>query len=231
MTTRWSVVLAASDATAPQAADALETLCRAYWFPLYAFVRRQGYEPADAEDLTQAFFGRMLQKNYLAEVGLEKGRFRSFLLATLRHFLSDERDRGRAAKRGGGTRHLPLDIAGAEATYARELADRQTPERLFERRWALAVLEQAQCRLRGECEAAGRGALYRELGEADKASARAAYSEIAARFSMTENAVKLAAFRLRRRYRELIREEIAATVARPDEIEEEIRYLLRVLSG
>ena len=230
-TTRWSLVRAAGDAAAPAAADALETLCQAYWLPLYLFVRRQGHEPADAEDLTQAFFERVLEKNYLAQARQEKGRFRSFLLASLRHFLSDQRDRRTAVKRGGEAHHLSLDVAVAEATYAQIASHEETPEKIYERQWAMAVLARAQDRLRAECLAAGKSELYRELGESDAAAARESYAEIGTRFGMTENAVKLAAFRLRRRYQDLIREEIGETLARPEEIDEEIRHLLRVLAG
>jgi DNA-directed RNA polymerase specialized sigma24 family protein len=224
-------VLNARDESDASSEEALQTLCRAYWQPLYFFVRRQGYEPADAEDLTQGFFARLLEKNYLLQVGPEKGRFRSFLLVALRHFISDERDYARALKRGGGKTHLAFDTESAELLYAKELAVQSTPEKLFERRWAMAVLAQAQARLQKECESSGKLMLYRELGpEASADSRDDGYTAVAARLGLSLSAVKSASFRLRRRYQELIREEIAQTVAAPEDVEAEIRHLLRVLS-
>jgi RNA polymerase sigma factor (sigma-70 family) len=229
-TTMWTVVLNARNASDASSEAALQTLCRTYWQPLYFFVRRQGYEPADAEDLTQGFFARLLEKNYLHQVGPEKGRFRSFLLVALRHFISDERDHARALKRGGGKTHLAFDVESAELAYAKEFALQSTPEKLFERRWAISVLAQAQTRLQNECESSGKLVLYRELGPEAAMDSREGYAAVAKRLGLSESAVKSAAFRLRRRYQELIREEIAQTIAAPEEVEAEIRHLLRVLS-
>ncbi len=229
-TTRWSVVLAAG-AGEQSAAESLETLCRIYWLPLYAFARREGYLPAEAQDFTQEFFSRLLAGNYLAQVSPAKGRFRSFLLASFRHFLSDQRDRARAAKRGGGLAPISIDFTNAEALCGASLTDTQTPAALYEQRWAVALLSQARERLSAECESAGKAELYRALGETEPGESQSSYREIGARLGMSEGAVKLAAFRLRQRFQEIIREEIAATVSDDSEIEEEIKHLLSVLGG
>src|SRR2546430_9901540 len=162
-TTHWSVVLAARQQTSPEAGEALESLCRAYWYPLYAFIRRRGYDSHDAQDLTQGFFTRLLEKNYLAQADREKGRFRSFLLAALKHFLSDEQDRARAQKRGGGQALISLDEQTAEGRYRLEPADVMSAEKLFERRWALTLLEQARTRLCDEYVAAGQAEFSDQL--------------------------------------------------------------------
>jgi RNA polymerase sigma factor (sigma-70 family) len=232
--TRWSVVLsAAGDPAGSEARRALSELCGAYWFPLYAFVRRQGCGAVEAEDLTQEFFARLLEKNYLAAVDPAKGRFRSFLLVAMRHFLLNEWAKARAVKRGGGRRLLALDALDAEARYAAEPPDDLTPERLYERRWALAVLEGVLDRLRTEYSRAGKADLFETLKGCLTAEAAApTHAEAARRLGMTEAAVRVAAHRLRRRYRDLLREEIAQTVADPRdaaEIEDEIGYLLRCL--
>ena len=231
-TTHWSVVLAAGESASPNAREALETLCRAYWYPLYAFVRRQGYAPPDAQDLTQAFFARVLEKDYLAQVQREKGKFRSFLLGCLRHFLSDERDRAQALKRGGGQILISLDAPSPEDQYRLEPADDMTADKLFERRWALTLLEQARGLLRDEYVRAGKAELYEKLlifEAGDKGAP--SYAEVAAQLGITESAMKSAVFRLRQRYRELVRTEIAHTVADPAEIDEEIRHLIAVIGG
>jgi len=229
-TTHWSVVLAAGQSTDAQASEALEQLCRAYWYPLYAFVRREGSSAVDAQDLTQEFFARLLEKNYLAQVERQKGKFRSFLLAALRHFLADQRDRARAVKRGGGADCLSLDAQTAEQRYCLEPVDRMDAEKIYERRWAMTLLEQALTRLRDENIAAGKLELFERLrdfvaGESDISSA-----EAAAQMGLTESAVKSALHRLRQRYRELVREEVAHTVAGPAEIDAELRYLITVMS-
>ncbi len=231
-TTHWSVVLAARESASPGSQEALEKLCRAYWYPLYAYVRRQGYEPPDAQDLTQAFFARVLEKHYLAQAQREKGKFRCFLLGWLRHFLSDERDRARALKRGGGQPLLSLDEESAEARYRLEAVDETTAEKLYDRRWALTVLEQAWSRLREEYIRAGKAMLYEklrltEVGEKGGPT----YAEVANQLGASESAVKAAAFRMRQRYRELVREEIAQTVSDPAEIDEEMRHLRAVIRG
>ena len=229
--TRWSVVLAAADdRSGTRGRRAMEELARTYWFPLYAFIRRQGSAPEQAEDLTQEFFARLLEKEYLCGVDRAKGKFRSFLLASVKHFLSNERDKARAKKRGGGVLHLSLDTADAETHYRAEPADDMTPERLFERRWALAVLDQVLDRLRREYTDQGKAATFDALkgslaGETDAP----AYAHVAQRLGTTEGAVKVTAHRLRKRYREILRDEIAQTVSAPELVDEEIRYLLRCL--
>ncbi len=231
VTTHWSVVLSASRPSSPGAAEALDKLCRIYWYPLYACVRRQGFGPADAEDLTQAFFARLLEEGFVASADPAKGRFRSFLLTRLRHFLADEWDRLKAQKRGGGRRVIPLDSGTAETRYQLEPADLHSPDRLFEYRWAVTLLERVYERLRLEYSSEGKAALFAEL-KACLAQARAAvpYTDASARLGLSEGALRVAVHRLRRRYRELLRAEIAETVSEPGEIEEELRYLLRVLA-
>jgi len=231
-TTHWSVVLASAQGDSPQAAAALEQLCRAYWYPLYAFVRRQGHNPHDAEDLLQSFFARFLEKNYLDDVDRSKGRFRSFLLAALRHFLADEWDKATATKRGGQLRFLSLEEGAAESRYWEEPASELTPEKLYEQRWACVLLERVMRRLEEDSAEAGKRLYYDALkpflvGESHSVS----YAELAARFGVSEAALKMKVQRLRHRYQRLLREEIAQTVTSPEEVEDEIRYLFRVLSG
>jgi DNA-directed RNA polymerase specialized sigma24 family protein len=229
-TTRWSVVLAAGDAVSPKAAEALELLCRIYWYPLYAYVRRRGYGPEDAQDLTQEFLAGLLAKPFLRGVSAEKGRFRSFLLACLNHFLADAWDKARAVRRGGGQLLLSLDASAAEGRYRLEPADSRDAEALYERRWATTLLERVMERLRTEAVSTGRERLFDQLqgvllGESPKLT----YAEVASRLMMGEGAVRMAVCRLRQRYRELLREEIAQTVSRPSEVDEEIRHLRLVL--
>jgi DNA-directed RNA polymerase specialized sigma24 family protein len=209
---------------------ALEELIRAYWFPLYAFVRRQGESPESAEDVVQAFFACLLEKNYLGGVDRSKGKFRSFLLAAVKHFLSKERDKLRAQKRGGGRKIIPLDGLDAESRYAIEPAGGMTPDRLFERQWALAVLGLALDRLRAEYGRAGNERLHAAL-EPCLAGGRGAidYGRASRELKMTASAVRTAAHRLRRRYRDLLKAEIAQTVGSPAQVEEEIAYLLNCL--
>jgi DNA-directed RNA polymerase specialized sigma24 family protein len=231
-TTHWSVVLAAADVASDDAKAALEKLCRTYWFPLYAYVRHQGHGSEEAKDLTQGFFARLLEKNYLGQVDRRKGKFRSFLLASLRHFLSDERDRANAAKRGGGQSLVSFDAQGAEQRYRLEPVDEVSPDKVFDRRWAVALLEEAQWRLREEYATAGKGELFDALaGGGVATAAEATYAELAARWAMSESAVKSAAHRLRQRYHELVRNEVAHTVANPAELDEEIRYLVSVIGS
>ena len=231
-TTHWSVVLASTQGDSPQSAAALEELCRAYWYPLYAFVRRQGHSPYDAEDLLQSFFARLLEKHYLREVDRSKGRFRSFLLATLRHFLANEWDKASAIKRGGQAQFLSLDDGDAEHRYWEEPAEALTPERLYEQRWACVLLERVMQRLEHDSAEVGKGQFFDALkpflvGESRSVS----YAELAAKHGVSEAALKMKVQRLRHRYQRLLREEIAHTVASPEEVEDEIRYLFRVLSG
>jgi RNA polymerase sigma factor (sigma-70 family) len=233
--TRWTVVIAAAahQASNERAQQALSELAQAYWYPLYAYIRRRGYEPAAAEDMTQEFFAQLIEKRFLESVDRQKGRFRAFLLACVNHFLANERDRARAQKRGGTRKIISLD--DGESRYAIENsaqtqgADTMTPERLFERRWALAVLERVLQRLQVEYFHAGHQALFAALKETLTGGVSEGHAEIAAKLGMTAGAVKVAAHRMRRRYREILREEIAHTVATPEDVAEEIAYLLKCL--
>jgi RNA polymerase sigma-70 factor (ECF subfamily) len=230
-TTHWSVVLAAREPDSLVGRNALERLCQTYWYPLYAYVRRKGYSPEDAQDLTQSFFERVLQKNYLEDVNRDKGKFRAYLLACLKHFLSDQLDRQRAAKRGGGRANLPLEAQSAEERYRLEPLDLESPDKLYEQRWAETVLAQARARLREEFVQAGKESIYQELqglepGEKHDHS----YAEIARRLGRSESAIKSAVARMRQRYGELVRDEIAQTVGSVIEIDEEIRHLIAVLT-
>jgi len=224
--TRWTMVLsAARGLQTPRAAAAMAELCRIYWYPLYAFIRRRGHPAPEAEDLTQEFFARLLEKHFLAAADREKGRFRTFLLMAVKRFLANEHDRARAQKRGGRQRIVPLEGFGPKTRYSLELADTLTPERLFERQWALALLDQVLARLQKEMAAGGKAALFESMKGHLAGSRGESYAATAARLGKSEGAVKVAVHRLRRRYRELLQEEIAHTVAGPEEIEEEIRYL------
>ena len=230
--THWSVVLAAGGHDDRRSREALAKLCATYWYPLYAFVRRQGFGPEDAEDLTQGFFAHLLEHEALTTVDRAKGKFRSFLLASLRHFLADERDRARAQKRGGGRSSVPLDVVSAEKRYALEPADHASPDRVFERNWALALMEQVLDRLRAEQVVADKRAqfdLLRDCLMGDPEAPR--YADLAVQLGVSEDAVKMAVSRLRRRYRQLLRQEIAHTVVTPAEIEEEIRHLFAALGS
>ena len=230
--THWSVVLAARGGDLTRAQAALEMLCSTYWYPLYAFLRRTGQGPHDAEDSVQGFFAACLEKNYLAAAEKEKGRFRSFLLLALKRFLAKERDKSRAGKRGSGLKPIALDSLTAEQRYELEPANHLSADKLFERRWALTLLEQVLRRLRDEQETAGRLDAFEQLKEFLLAGGRGTpYAELARRLGTSEGAVKVAVHRLRQRYRRLLEEEIANTVSSPKEIEEERRHLLAVLSG
>ena len=230
-TTHWSVVLAAGRSDSIRARDALEKLCRAYWYPLYAFVRRLGHSPHDAEDLVQAFFAQSLEKNYLGAADQAKGRFRSFLLIALKRFLANEWDKAQTLKRGGRAPLISLDALTAEQRYALEPADHLSADFLFERRWALTLLDQVLARLRAEQTTAGRNAAFELLKDSLTAGGRGTpYAELAGRLGMSEGAVKVAVHRLRQRYRELLEAEIANTVASPEEVAAERRHLLSVLS-
>ena len=228
--TRWSMVVAASGKDSTKARKALERLCEIYWYPLYAFVRREGHGVHDAQDLTQEFFARLLEKNWLHGVDREKGKFRSFLLAAMKHFLVNEWDRANRLKRGGGQQILSMDAGLAETRYAMEPADHTTAERIFERRWALTLIEQVLTRLRREFTDVGRGKLFDELKGA-LTGEKAAYPEIAARLNLNEGAVRVAVHRLRLRYRDLVRAEIAETVESDAEVEAELQHLFDSLGG
>jgi RNA polymerase sigma-70 factor (ECF subfamily) len=230
-TTRWTVVLAAGHRGGPQATVALEELCRTYWYPLYAYVRRHGHSREDAEDLTQGFFARLLEKNYLEGISSDKGKFRAFLLVALKRFLANEWDRANRQKRGGGAATLSLDWQDADLRYQIIPADNLSPDKLYDRAWALTVLERVIIRLRDESGAEGKSRLYEKLkpflmlGKSD-----IPYTQAAATLEMSEGAVRVAVHRLRRRYRELLREEITQTLSDPSQAEAEIQALVSALA-
>ena len=230
-TTRWTAVLRASDAQTAHARAALAELCQTYWFPLYAYVRRCGCAAPDAEDVTQGFFAQLLRLNSLAGVSPEKGKFRAFLLASINHYSANERERAKAGRRDV-RRTISLDAQEAETHYAREAADRFSPERLFERQWALTLLETVVTRLHREYEAAGRGDLFMELRFAITLDREAVpYAELAAKLQMGESALRVAVHRLRQRYRQTLREEIAQTVNGEAEVAAEMKDLWRILAS
>ncbi len=231
-TTHWSVVLAAGPQDTLQSAAAREKLCRAYWYPLYAYVRRRGYGLEDAQDLTQEFFARFLSGESLSRADQRRGRFRSYLLGAFNHFLSDEWDRSHRIKRGGQVCQIPLDAASGEARYALEPADERSPDRLFERRWALALLDGVWRQLQQEYEVAGKGEIFARLncfltGGVEDESYRLKAGEL----QMTEGAARVAVHRLRQRYGELFRQAVADTVEGPEELADEMRHLVAVLSS
>lgn len=231
-TTRWTHVLAAGRKSSPQADVALEELCRVYWYPLYAYVRRHGHSKEDAEDLTQAFFERFLQKNYLEGLSSERGRFRAFLLASLKHFLANEWDRSGRQKRGAHAAHLSLDWRDADTRYQLDLRDDLSPDKLYDRAWAVALLERVVTRLGDECAADGRAELFAQLKPllmADKSTI--SYPQAAAALGISEETARVVVHRLRRRYRELLREEIAQTLAEPAQVEEEMRALFAAFAA
>jgi len=231
-TTHWSVVLAAGRVSSPEASAALERLCQTYWYPLYAYVRRRGYRQHDAEDLTQGFLAHLLAHSFLGRVAPEKGKFRSFLLASLQHFISDQIDRVGALKRGGGQSSISLNLEDAATRYDGEPVDNLSPDKLFDRRWAMALLARAQARLQEEYIAEGKLELYQAVRQFNAAGpSEATYSDVAAQLGMPENTLKSLVHRSRRRYRQLLREEIGQTVSTLAEVDEEIRYLLQVASA
>jgi len=227
-TTRWTLVIAAADPQRKEARSALVSLCESYWYPLYAYVRRRGYPADQAQDLTQEFFIRVLEGRYLDRADPEKGRFRAFLLTSLKFFLADESDRVRAQKRGGGN-VLSLEIASGEERYQREPAHHETPERIFERRWALSVLDRVMDRLRAEFVQHGRPEHFERLKVFLLGQSDAPYAALAREMNTSEGALKVAIHRLRKRYRDLFRQEIADTVADPNDVESELRFLAGVL--
>ena len=226
--TRWSVVIAAGRGKETEARRALEQLCTAYWYPLYAFVRRSGHGAHDAQDLTQEFFARLLARNDLAGVDRARGKFRSFLLASLKHFLANEWDRANAQKRGGGQAVLSLDAATAEERYALEPADTTSADQLYDRRWALTMLEQSLARVREECAADGSLRLFEEIKGTLTGDATP-HAQIAERFGMSTGAVSVAIHRLRRRCREALRALIAETVGTDADVDDEMAALLGAL--
>ncbi len=230
-TTHWSVVLTAQGES-PAAEEALEKLCRMYWRPIYSFVRRQGVAPEEAEDLTQGFFAQLLERGSLSAVRKEKGRLRSYLLGALKYFLTDEQRRAMAIKRGKGQRLIPLEELRSENRVEMEPADPVTAEMIYERRWALTVLEQVLDRLKNEYRTAGNAALFDSLKQLlPDEPGSPSQAEIAAHLGMTENALRQAFYRFRQRYQSLLREEIAHTVATPGDIEDELRHLIAVVEA
>jgi RNA polymerase sigma factor (sigma-70 family) len=228
-TTQWSQVLAARDGAESEARAALESLCHTYWQPLYAYVRHQGHGPDAARDLTQGFFAEFLEKDFLADVDPDKGRFRAFLLASLRHYLSHQRDRQRALKRGGEATILSLDLAAGERGYTLEVVDELTPIDIFERRWAMTVLERAAARLHRESGAKGREQLAHLQQYLTSGDSQVPYRETASALGISETAVKSAVHRLRKRLGQCLRAEVAETVSDPAEVDGEVRHLLEVV--
>ena len=230
-TTHWSVVLAAGGTPAPEAAVALERLCATYWYPLYSFLRRQGQSPHDAQDLTQSFFAQLLEKNSLQSVNPNKGKFRSFLLASVKNFLANQRDRADALKRGGAIAFVSWDEADAELRYRKDDSLALPPDKAFEQLWATTLLEQVLAKLRAAYADTGQGAQFDALQiylTGDKGAAP--YAEMATRLNLGESALKMSIQRLRRRFGDLLREEIAHTVSRPEEVDDEIRALFAAAS-
>lgn len=231
-TTHWSVVLAAGHASSPDSHAALERLCRAYWYPLYAYLRRSGHDEASAQDLIQSFFASLIERNWVAAADPAKGRFRSFILICLKRFIAVQAQKANAVKRGGRNIVISLDDQDAAQRYALENVEDLPPEVVFDRRWAITLLEQAWDRLRGECAAAGKLVLFEHLRAVQTEDTQAPSSEqLAADLKLTESALKSALFRLRARYREILRDEVAQTVSDPRDIDDEIRYLLKVVSS
>jgi len=229
-TTRWSLVVAAGDPHRKEARSAMVSLCENYWYPLYAYLRRRGYSADQAQDLTQEFFVRVLEGRYLDRADPEKGRFRSFILTSLKFFVADEEDRHRAYKRGGGM-VVPLEFSSGEERYQREPAHDETPERIFERRWALSLIDRVIEKLREEFVHHGHLEHFERLKVFLLGQSDAPYAELAREMNTSEGALKVAIHRLRKRYRELFREEIADTVADPAQVESELRFLATVLTS
>ena len=231
-TTRWSQVFAARDGEGTAARQALEVLCRTYYRPLYAFIRHLGAKPDEAGDLTQGYFAELLEKEFLSVVDADRGRFRSFLFTSARHFLSHQRESARAIKRGGATTILSLDMSAAEEVYSRHSSQEMTPEELFERRWAMTLLGRALDRLREEAAAAGTERLFEHLEPyLTSGSPRVPYRQAAEALEMSEGGVKVAVHRLRKRFAQGLRAELADTVADPDDVDSELRHMLSVLSA
>ncbi|MCI0537585.1 MAG: sigma-70 family RNA polymerase sigma factor [Verrucomicrobiales bacterium] len=228
-TTHWSVVAHAAASDLPGSRDALETLCRIYWSPLFLYAMRSGHSREDARDLTQGFFERLIAKSFLSTADPERGKFRSFLLASFKHFLAHERDKAQTQKRGGGISWIPLELDPEERGFP-EPADNRTPEFFFEQRWAISLFSQVFGRLRAEFRLSGQEAIFDAFKEHLAGDSTQPYAVIAARIGMTESAAKMFVSRLRGRYRQLLRVEIARTVNSPAEVDEEIRYLREIFS-
>jgi RNA polymerase sigma-70 factor (ECF subfamily) len=229
-TTRWSLVLAAGQGVEQSAQPALAQLCTTYWYPIYAYARRLGHSRHDAEDLVQGFFAHAIEKNLVGRANPERGRFRSFLLTSFKHFVADEHDRASYQKRGGGRKFLPLDFDPSEERYRRERSDVSDPEKLFELSWAMTVLDATLRRLREEFSAAGKDVLFDELKSHLLADSTAeTYAELSARLGMSTGALTNVVYRMRRRYREIFREEIQSTVSTEEDFESELQHLFAVL--
>lgn len=232
VTTHWSVVLAASHDDDRMTEAALARLCETYWYPLYAYARRRGYSAEDAQDLTPDFFARLLRRHWLADADQSKGRFRTFLLTAMERFLANAWDKARALKRGGGRPSVPLQLDTAETRYGVEPADKHTPEQVFEYRWALTLLDEVVRQLGTEFQRRGQAELFNALKPCLVGDGSAQpYAQLASTLGMEEGAIKVAVHRLRQRYRELLRAEIANTVTAPIEVETEMRHLFQVLAG
>lgn len=230
LTTRWSVVLSARGEGARDSGEALESLCAGYWYPLYVYVRRQGRSPEDAQDLTQGFFARLLEKRWLEAADREKGKFRSFLLTALKRYLANEWDHARTLKRGGGVVHVPMDTQVAESRYVVEPVLAGGAEELYERRWAMTLLEQAMAGLRAEYEAEEKGAEFELLkGTLGAARGEVAYERLALELGMTESGARGAVHRIRKTFREAFRAAVAGTVGTAGDVDGEMRYLAGVL--
>ena len=227
--TRWTLLFKLKD-PGPEAASALETLCATYWHPVYAFIRRSGRSADDARDLTQAFFARVLEKNYFQDAEQTRGRFRTFLLASVRHFISNERDAELALKRGGGIRHVALEVEPEERRFHREPSENDTPERIYERRWALSALDAAMARLASKYERTARGRLFEELRPLLTGDEPASYAELSARLGASEGALRVAAHRFRKEFASSLRKVIEETVDEPKAVDDELRYLMAIVS-
>jgi RNA polymerase sigma-70 factor (ECF subfamily) len=230
-TTRWTLVLAAGDPNRADCRDAIAALCATYWYPLYAFIRRRGNDAPEAQDLVQEFVTRFLAGHFFERADPEKGNFRSFLLTCLKCFLADEKDRANAQKRGGGVPPLPLEMANGESMYIREPSHNETPEKIYERRWARALLDSVHGRLRDEFVRHGRLDHFNHLKTYLMGSGDAPYGDLATKLGVTEGALKTGIHRLRKRYRDLLREEVAATVADPQSVDAELRFLASAMSA
>lgn len=229
-TTHWTIVRAAGHPDAPDGAAALAALCEAYWFPVYAYIRRTGKNGEDARDLTQAFFARMIEKNDVSDADPARGRFRTFLLTSVRHFLANQHDAAMALKRGGGAAHLPIEVQDSERRYAFEPVDHHTPEHVFERRWALAALDAAMARVARRYADGNRRLVFEELRPFLAGNDPPCYADLAARLATTEAALRVAVHRLRRAFREALRHVIEETVACAGDVDDELQYLLAVVS-
>ncbi len=230
-TTRWSLVLAVGNRQDGHSERALEQLCRAYWPPLYAYVRRRVDSIDEAQDLTQAFFERVLEKDYLSDATPQRGRFRAFLITAFKHFLANEWDRQKALKRGGGLRRISLDFDSDGATARIEPRDHETPDQIYERQWTLTLLERVMRRLQREMERAGRGAEFSRLKSFIIGQSAESYAQAAADIGVSESAARMAASRMRKRYREILRDEIAQTVPSLDDVDDEIQHMFAILSN